>query len=228
MKPGLDALKPLPEAPQLPSRVYQSVVNGIISGALPPGMPLRPDMIAQQLQVSTTPVREALLSLEGDGVVIRRPYQGWFVRDFSEQQAREMYELRASLECLGVRLACERITAEEIAWLRAHQAVGEAAIAASDMGAYRGYNHDLHTAILRAARNSYLFAAMEQLSRQSEMLVARTIRLVNRPLRAVEEHVQIIECIARRDPHGGEQLMQRHILSALEDIIRYSLGQRPA
>jgi hypothetical protein len=75
-----------------------------------------------------------------------------------------MYEYRASLECLGVRLACERITAEETEWLRAHQAVGKAALASSDMNAYRIYNADLHTAILRAARNSYLSGAMGQVS----------------------------------------------------------------
>ena len=91
--------------------MYQSLLNGIVSGAVEPGLFLRPDTLAEQLQVSTTPVREALLTLESDGVVIKRPYQGWFVREFSERAAREMYEYRASLECLGVRLACERITA---------------------------------------------------------------------------------------------------------------------
>ena len=223
--PDSRGLEPLAETPQLGARVYQSLLNGIVSGTVEPGSPLRPDTLAEQLQVSTTPVREALLTLESDGVVIKRPYQGWFVREFSEQAAREMYEYRACLECLGVRLACERITAEETEWLRAHQAVGKAALASGDMNAYRIYNADLHAAILRAARNSYLFATMGQVSIQSQMLVARTIRVIGRPSRAIEEHARLIRLLANRDSRAAQRLMEQHILSALQDILRYGLKQ---
>jgi GntR family transcriptional regulator of vanillate catabolism len=206
--------------------VYQSLRESIVSGTLKPGTPLRPDTIAHQLQVSTTPVREALLSLESDGALIKRPYQGWFVRDFSEEEAREMYELRASLECLSVRLACERITPEEVNRLRMHQAAGSAALASKNIHAYRLYNQDLHTAILQAARNSYLGSAMEQVSLQNQMLIARTIRITGRPSRALEEHARIIELIASRDSTTAEDLMRKHILSALEDVVQ-ALGQVP-
>jgi DNA-binding GntR family transcriptional regulator len=135
--PAPAALQPLTELPQLGVRVYQSLRESIVSGTLKPGTPLRPDTIADQLQVSTTPVREALLSLESDGALIKRPYQGWFVRDFSEEEAREMYELRASLECLSVRLACERITPEEVNRLRMHQAAGSAALEVTRLRKFR-------------------------------------------------------------------------------------------
>ena len=217
---GPAALQPLTELPQLRVRVYQSLRDGIVSGALKPGTPLRPDTIAEQLEVSTTPVREALLSLESDGALIKRPYQGWFVRDFSEGEARQMYELRASLECLSVRLACKRITSEEVNGLRAHQVVGSAALASQNIDAYRRYNQDLHVAILQAARNSYLYSAMEQVSIQNQMLVARTIRITGRPFRALEEHARIIESIARGDSRTAEHLMGNHILSALADVLR--------
>jgi DNA-binding GntR family transcriptional regulator len=221
-------LEPLSDKPQLGTRVYQALANGIVSGQIEPGAPLRPDVIARQLEVSTTPVREAMHRLEGDGLAIKVPYQGWFVREHSEQQVRELYELRAALECFSVRLACGRITSEEMAWLRQHQATGEAALAAGDMDAYRIYNRDLHAAIMKAARNSYLFSMMGQLRLQSEMLMARTIRIIGRPVRAIEEHHELIELIDRRDGRAAEQLMEHHILSALEDIVRWcrSTGDR--
>lgn len=218
--PLVQMLEPLAEAPQLGTRVYQALVNSIVSGQIESGAPLRPDAIARQLEVSTTPVREAMHRLEGDGLAIKVPYQGWFVREYTEQQVRELYELRAALECFSVRLACRRITAEEMAWLRQHQATGEAALAAGDMDAYRIYNRDLHAAIMKAARNSYLFPMMGQLRLQSEMLMAKTIRIIGRPLRAIEEHHRLIELIDQRDGKGAEQLMEHHILSALEDIAR--------
>ncbi|SPE38230.1 hypothetical protein SBA6_840005 [Candidatus Sulfopaludibacter sp. SbA6] len=154
-------------------------------------------------------------------MAIKVPYQGWFVREYTEQQVRELYELRAAIECFSVRLACRRITAEEMTWLRQHQATGEAALAAGDMDAYRIYNRDLHAAIMKAARNSYLFPMMGQLSLQSEVLMAKTIRITGRPMRTIEEHHQLLELIDQRDGKAAERLMEHHILSALEDIIRW-------
>jgi DNA-binding GntR family transcriptional regulator len=221
---GVQELGPLPETLQLGARVYQALLNSIVTGQIGPGAPLRPDAIARQLEVSTTPVREAMHRIEGDGLAIKLPYQGWFVREFTEQQIRELYEVRAALECVSVRLACQRITAEEIEWLHQHQVTGENALASNAMDDYRIYNWDLHAAIMRAARNSYLFSMMSQLRQQSEMLMATTIRITGRPVRAMEEHRRLIELIERRDSKAAEQLMEYHILSALEDIVRCRAG----
>jgi DNA-binding GntR family transcriptional regulator len=212
-------LEPLSETMQLGARVYQALLNGIVGGRIESGQQLRPDTIAEQLEVSTTPVREGLHCLERDGLVVKLPYQGWFVREFTEREARELYEMRAALECFSVRLACERVTGDEIQWLREHQAVGVAALRDGDMDAYRIYNRDLHAAIMQAARNSYLASVMGQLSLQSQMLMSRTIRLVGRPSRAIEEHQEIIEAISGRRSQQAQQIMERHILSALEDIL---------
>lgn len=215
-----DMLGPLPGIQQLGARVHEALVESIVTGRIGPGTPLRPDVIAKQLEVSTTPVREAMHRLESEGLAVKLPYQGWFVREFTEQRIRELYEFRAALESLGVRLACERIIDEEVLRLREQQAAGAAALAASDMEAYRVYNRDLHASILRAANNSYLSSAMAQVALQSEMLTSKTIRIVGRPLRAIEEHARLIDLLARRDADEAERLMRLHILSALGDILR--------
>jgi DNA-binding GntR family transcriptional regulator len=220
------SLAPLPETLQLGTRVYQALVNSIINGQIDSGAQLRPDTIARQLDVSTTPVREAMHRLENDGLTIKLPYQGWFVREFTEQQIHELYEFRAALERLSVRLACERITDDDVRWMRQHHSVGEAALESSDMQAYRVYNHDFHEAILRAANNSYLSSAMSQVALQSEMLTGKTIRIVGRPLRAIEEHSRLIDALEKRDADEAETLMECHIMSALEDIISSRAGSQ--
>lgn len=218
-------LEPLTETLQLSTRAYRALANGIVGGQIQPGTQLRPDTIAEQLEISVTPVREALHRLESDGLLVKLPYHGWFVREFTETEVRQLYEIRAAMECFGVRLACKRITPEEIEWLRKHQEVGTRALADDDIEAYRVYNRDLHAAIIKAARNSYLSSVMSQLSLQSQMLMARTIRLVGRPSRAIEEHFELIELIAKGEAKAAEELMERHILSALEDIIRYAIDE---
>ena len=222
---GESALEPLSET-LLGARAYRALWNDIVLGRIEFGAQLRPDTIAEQLDISTTPVREALHRLETDGLIVKLPYKGWYVREFTEQEVRDLYELRAALECFGVRLACERIEQEQLDWLREHQSVGEAALRDGDMEAYRIYNRDLHAAIVEAARNAYLSSLMSQVDLQSQMLMAKTIRLAGRPSRAIEEHRELIELIARRDEKAAQQLMELHILSASEDIVRLAISQR--
>ena len=222
------ALEPLAVSLQLGARAYRALWGGIVSGTIESGVQLRPDTIAEQLDISTTPVREALHRLEVDGLVVKLPYKGWFVREFTEQEVRDLYEMRAALECFGVRLACERITEEQLDWLREHQSVGEAALRDGDMEAYRIYNRDLHAAIVEAARNAYLSSLIGQVDLQSQVLMAKTIKLAGRPSRAIEEHRELIELIARRDEKAAQELMEHHILSASEDIVRYAISPQPA
>jgi DNA-binding GntR family transcriptional regulator len=215
--------EPLSETLQLGARAYHALSSGIVGGRIEPGTQLRPDTIAEQLEISTTPVREALYRLEGDGLLVKLPYQGWFVREFTEPEVRELYEMRAALECFSVKLACERITSDQLAALRKQQIVGAAALKSNDMDAYRIYNRDLHAAIMDAAHNAYLSSTMGQLTLQSQMLMSRTIRLVGRPSRAIEEHQELIELVASRKAKDAQKVMERHILSALEDIVKFGL-----
>ena len=217
------ALEPLSET-LLGARAYRALWEDIVRGRIDFGAQLRPDAIAEQLDICVTPVREALHRMERDGLILKLPYRGWFVREFTEQEVRELYEMRAALESFSVGRACDRITAEELAWLRDHQTVGEAALRAGNMEAYRIYNRDLHAAITDAARNTYLSSAMGQLTLQSQMLMAKTIRLVGRPSRAIEEHREVIDLIAARKKVEAQALIERHILSALEDILRFGLS----
>lgn len=210
---------PLPETVQLGAKVYRVLVDSIVNGNILPGAPLRPDAIARQLDVSTTPVREAMNRLGGDGLAVKIPYQGWFVREFTQQQIRELYVFRAALEALSVRLASKQITKEDLQWLRDHQTSGETAFHDSDLEGYRIYNHDFHTKILNIANNSYLSTAMGQMALQTEMLAAQTIRIAGRSLRAIQEHGRLIELLEAQEGEKASCLMESHIMSALDDIL---------
>lgn len=214
------SLQPIGQVVQLGSKVYDALMNGIFTGHMEFGAPLRLNEIARMLAVSTTPVREALGRLESSGVVVKVPNCGWFVRRFSEHEIRDMHEVRSSIESLSVRLAAQRITAEELDWLDRHQIEGESALRNSDVHAYMVYNREFHKAILRSARNSCLTSIVGQLEPQSQMLTARSIRIPGRMQAAFSEHVGILECISNRDADGAEKMMKVHILSALVEFLR--------
>lgn len=220
--------EPLRDVLQLSHRAYDALLEKIVSGEIALGAPLRVDGIAQQLAISTTPVREALSRLEKDGLADKFPNRGWFVRAFDDDEVRELYELRAGLECFGVRLACERITADEIEWLRQHQEKGEAALASGDVNAYWAYNRDFHAAVLRAARNGRLVSSMSQLTLQVQVITARTVRFSGRPSKGFQEHRQLLTRLQARDAKGAEALMERHILSALEELLERRRDAAPS
>ncbi len=205
---------------QLGSRVYDSLLSSIASGQMDFGAPLRLNEIARMLQVSTTPVREALSRLESSGLAIKQPNCGWFVRDFTQEQIRDMYEFRSTVESLSVRLACERITKEELDRLNRLQARGQAAVTTEDQESYRLYNREFHSIILTAARNSYLTTVITQLAPQSDMLTARSIQNSGRMPRALSEHASILGCIVAHDPDGAEKWMRLHISNALVEFLQ--------
>jgi DNA-binding GntR family transcriptional regulator len=215
----VQTLAPLADSLQMGARVYKVLANSIVTGNAAPGTQLRPDVIARQLDVSTTPVREAMHRLEADGLAVKVPYQGWFVREFTEKEIRELYEFRSTLERFSIRLACERLGPDDVKWMRKHQLDGKAALKSKDMEEYRAYNRDFHQAILRIANNSYLISAMGQVALQSELLSARTINILGRPSRAVAEHGKLIELMEKRQVNEAERAIEKHIMSAMEAIL---------
>jgi DNA-binding GntR family transcriptional regulator len=89
----------------LRDRIRDVIIDGILSGSFPPGERINESQVAKSLGVSQTPVREALLGLEGQGFVVARPARGFFVGEFSEEEVRDIYPALAELEVLALEAA---------------------------------------------------------------------------------------------------------------------------
>jgi len=203
---------------QRADHVYQSLLSDIMSGHYRPGQQLVIDDIAGGFGVSITPVRDALTRLEGQGVVIRMPYTGSFVRSFDVREIEELYEVRAGLEVTAAGLAAVRINAEQLDRLRSYQRDGEEARHADDLDRYQRSNLGFHATIFEAARNRLLVRTMESIKIQMQMMIAQTIKVPGRPGRASREHLELVELLTAGDAHGAEVLMRAHVYSALDDL----------
>src|SRR5215469_3328702 len=214
-------LQPLAEAPQLGARVYQSLLSGIISGTIEPVASLRPDAIAEQLNVSTRFVRHWLCS-RATGWRSTGPTKAGLSVTSPSQMCGECMSFapRWSVLQSGSHVSASRRRNSPICVL-SRRGGWVAVLALGDMDAYRIYNRDLHASIVGSTRNSYLSTVMQQLSLQSQMLAARTIRVAGRPSRANSEHERLIECIERGDSNRAEQVMERHILVAPKDVLKH-------
>ncbi len=99
-------------------RAYNTLRAGIIEGVHPPGARVTEQQVATSAGVSRTPVREALRRLEAEGLLRFVPHQGAFVTSWSDQDAEDIFELRAMLEGYGARLAAAKATNEDARQLR--------------------------------------------------------------------------------------------------------------
>ena len=199
-------LEPLAVSLQLGARAYRALWSGIVAGTIESGVQLRPDTIAEQLDISTTPVREALHRLEVDGLIVKLPYKAGSCASSPRTKcaicarcARRSSVSACVWPASGSRPSRSRgcaSTARPLAKRRC---------ATATWMRTRIYNRDLHAAIVEAAGNAYLSSLMAQVDLQSQMLMAKTIRLAGRPSRAIEEHREIIDLIARRDERGAQE-----------------------
>jgi DNA-binding GntR family transcriptional regulator len=183
----------------------------IISGVYPRGSRLKQAEIAEQLHLSITPVREALKLLEAEGYINGDSYRGARVVPFDAAASAEILQLRLLLEAQLVRGAVEKITALDIAELRALAKEFEQAFDSGDRAAARGINYRLH-------RRLYDIAAMPQTLHFVQILWARyPFDLINaaenRGEHAAHEHEAILRALTDGDATAATLAMRHHIES---------------
>lgn len=188
--------------------------EGIISGVYPRGSRLKQAEIAEQLNLSITPVREALKMLEAEGYITRDSYRGASVVPFDASASGEILELRQLLEERLVKAAVENATDQDIAELRALEAEFERAFESGDRAAARGINYRFH-------RRLYDISALPHTLHFVQILWARyPFDLINavtgRGDRAAKEHQAILDALETRDSAKAVLAMREHIESGWE------------
>lgn len=228
-------------------RVYDEVRRGIVEGRYAPGTRLIEQRVAEELDVSRTPVREAVRRLESEGLVVVERNRGAHVRPLSEQEIADLYEVRARLEAYGAQLAASRAEPAEVAAVRSaatefsdavdcatHQRARGALAAAVDgvvpldpagpdlpsVRRLEQANADFHRRLLEASKHSRI-----------QRLVAGAVDapLVFRALQrfAADElersslfHHLIADAVAEREPDRAGRLMTEHVLQGRDALLR--------
>jgi DNA-binding GntR family transcriptional regulator len=183
----------------------------IVSGALAPGQRISERVVGEQLDgLSRTPLREALKILEAEGLVTLSPNRGAVVTALSVAEVASALELLVGLEAMAAELACQRISAAEIAaiedlHLRMHTAYRE-----GQLMAYFELNQAIHQCIVDAAQNPSLSRIYAAESARIRRYRYAGNRRHERWDRAVAEHDQILDTLRRRDGTLLRELLRAH------------------
>lgn len=202
----------------LTQQVYSVIKEAILQLKLAPGTPLVEEELAFQLGTSKTPVRDALLELERDGLVVRIPYKGTYVSEISEQDAKEIFELHAVLEGLAGRLAAVSFTPQELDQAEAILNAYDAALAAGDYEAVTNYGKQFHQLVIRRATNRRLLTILRTLDDQLHRLRRISSQDLARLQKSAGEHRAILAALRAGDPEQVEAAFRKHHHSVLNDL----------
>ncbi|MFN8471869.1 MAG: GntR family transcriptional regulator [Anaerolineae bacterium] len=200
----------------LREHIKREVCNAILSGVFKPGGRLNEAQIADQLGVSRAPVREALASLEREGIVTSIPRRGYFVVNFTDKDIEEIYSLRRLLELGALQRAMPRINSGHIDELqRIVDGMGEEAQGQSDPGRMIILDTSFHGMICQVADNSRLYSAWAAMRLQTWLLIGLTSRTHSgTPDDPKEFHQRILDAIKANDLPLAEARLSEHLEDA--------------
>ncbi|MFM1918047.1 MAG: hypothetical protein RJB01_1562 [Actinomycetota bacterium] len=203
----MDPVRRPPRRRNLAEDVAEYIRGSIMSGTLLPGERIDQDAIAAELGVSRLPVREALISLDREGLIRNLPRRGAFVAEMDREDVLDHYQLFGQVAGLAAARAAARMNTEEVDRLAD---VHERMHASTDRDEQRKLNHEFHRLITKAANSPRITSMVSLLSRSLPMPYADFSEgwLSD----ADRQHSEIIDAFRRKDTLAAQRAMEQHIM----------------
>jgi DNA-binding GntR family transcriptional regulator len=190
----------------------------LVEGRIAAGAKLNERELSERLQVSRTPLREAIKQLAAEGLVALLPHRGAVAIQLDEAEVQHSFELLAALEGLSGELAAQRVSEAEVQAIRALHFEMMAAFTRRDLSEYYRLNAQIHAAINAAAKNPVLARTYAQTNARLQALRFRSNQDERKWKRAVREHSQMIDALAARDAVAMRGLLITH-LNHKRDVV---------
>lgn len=201
------------------SEAVYSAVKQVLLSEYSPGERIGIDELCRALEVSRTPVFEALNRLKAEGIVEIIPRRGAYLVTFSIEKAQELYVVRESLEGLATKLAAERLTMRQIDGLRKALDAQSSCLEAGDLEGYADATIDFHDTIVEAAGNKTLSQILGTIYAQIKALRLRNLYLPERLASSFAEHQRIFAALVARDAEAAGHEARMHIETTTADVL---------
>ena len=219
--------QPIHRSKSLHEQTYQALRTNILSGRLVPGDRLVETQLAQQLQVSRTPIREAMRQLQREGLIAGDANEGLRVTSISAEDAICLYDCRIGLEQISVAGACERITPAQLQTLENSILQAEALMQRSSSGLASDsistqlldLDYQFHQTIAESSGNKWLVELLNQVFDKMTLLRLQTTRQNPKVLELRVEHHQIFEAIAQGDREVAVATIRSHLVASKARVI---------
>ena len=205
---------------RLADEIYRQILDAISSGKIAPQERIVQERLANEMQVSRTPVREALLRLEQEGVLALSGRSGFVIRSISQDEVREIYQVRQAIEGYCARLLCERCDPDCYAQL--HTLIAEEEnLRDHSAKSYFHANRNIHRGIVMLANNRYMLELFDGVwNRGSSFRIFSAIEDIDLS-KSLGEHDSLIDAIASGNPDHAAAAMRAHIVDGLELQLKH-------
>jgi DNA-binding GntR family transcriptional regulator len=205
-------------------KVYDFLRNQILSNRIAAGERLVEGRLATQINVSRTPVREALHILEMEGLVESFPRVGYRVKELRWEDVEELCEIRAVNEILAAQWAMKRITPQELTAMKVNIDDAEAEIKGGRPQMFVERDAEFHELLVKASGSDRLLELCQMLRRHMLRYRVESLYVAENGLRAISGHRRVLECLARKDCDGIESAIRDHLEQSKRDILHYAFG----
>lgn len=198
--------------------VANTLRKAILRGELAPGQKLDQTTIAGHLNVSRSPVREALKTLAAEGLVEMQPHRTATVTQLSLEELREIYEIRLVLEALACRLAAPNMDEARVARLEALLGAMDRARSRSE---WLDYNSEFHFTIYEAAHRPRLLTMIDSLRNAIAPYIRQYIASEERKRESRREHAALVEACRDGDGARAKEVVEQHVSTAADFTLRF-------
>jgi DNA-binding GntR family transcriptional regulator len=204
----------------LRDQTYASLKKAILTGRIAQGEKLNIRKLAAVSDFSSTPIREAFLKLEHDGIVVRAAGGHFFVRQFSQKEVERIFHLRILLETYGAAKTLEYITEEDISWLEENIRRSEEALAQDLISEVSELNAEFHNYLTKISTDGILQDLLQGLS--DKIWIGRSTALYapGKAENAITQHRKIVVCLKARNLRAVRRALKEHILTAMRIVSK--------
>jgi DNA-binding GntR family transcriptional regulator len=206
-------------------KIYDHLRDQLLSGEIPPYQHLIETKIAKEIGTSRTPVREALHSLELEGLIESIPRVGYVVKPISEAEVEEICDIRTAIEGIAARWAMEKAPQKLIEELRKNISVSEEKAVHGDPRTFIDLDAQFHGIIARQSGSKRLRELGQTLRRHMLRYRIQSIYLIDNVLRAIQGHKGILEAIEKGDLEEVNRAIKCHLEQSKKDVLRYAFKE---
>ncbi len=206
-------------------RVYAQLKREILTCQLAPGSSLYEGQLAERLQVSKTPVRDALGMLVHEGFVNVQPRQGYRVADITLSDVQEVFQMRLLLEPAAAELAAERATAEQLKRL---QDLAEESYVYGDVPTYEDFvvkNREFHVLLAEASGNARLAAALRNLLEEMQRLFLFGLDIRDSAEEQIREHRDLVDALLKGNHQMARAIATQQIETSRKRVLEALLTE---
>lgn len=217
----LDRRVPVPKKERLSNLAYQAIKEMMAEHRFLPGARINVEKLTRELGVSRTPVWEAVMRLEQEGLLRNEPNRGVFMIELTLPDTMHLYQVREVLESLAARLAAGRMDDAAIAAMASNLQLQAKAVEELDLMAYSSLDYEFHALLYGACGNAYLQEALEVIKNKMRPLALRLEPLLPR---LYSDHLRLFDALKARDPKASEVAFRAHNRCVLKHIAKILAG----